>query len=257
MIVTNPTAIDATAKATASQKAAVSETAGKQSLGQDEFLTLLITQLKNQDPTNPMDHAQFTQQMAQFSSLEQLMNINENLGSLQVATNATNSAQAVNMIGKEVKAEGDNVHVSAGIASPISFELGQAADSVVISVEDPYGNVIRTIEEGTMSSGPHTVKWNGKDELGTPLEDGLYKYTVSASDTEGTPVEVSTFTRGVVSAVSFENGVGYIHIGDLKYMLSEILEVKDADTAPAAADTGANTGSGTLSGALGQDGIII
>lgn len=251
MIVTNPTSIDAAATAT-SEKTAASEKSGKNSLGQDEFLTLLITQLKNQDPTNPMDHAQFTQQMAQFSSLEQLVNINTNLSSLQTATNATNSAQAVNMIGKEVKAEGDNVHVTGGVASPISFELGQAADRVTINIEDPYGNVVRSIEKSTMSSGPHTIEWNGRDEFGAPLEDGMYKYTVAAEDTEGTPIEVSTFTRGVVSAVSFENGVGYIHIGDLRYMLSEILEVKEPATA-AAADTGTAPGSGTL----GQNGITI
>ncbi len=223
MIVTSPSVVEAinvTGEASQSKK-------NTKELGQTDFLTLLVAQLKNQDPMNPLDNADFTAQMAQFSSLEQLMNINENLEILTTSANATNAAQAMNLIGKEVKAEGNSIHVKNGVASDIAFELPQTAIKVYINIEDVNGNVVRTIEKDSMSAGPQNVSWDGRNEFGSPLEDGLYTYTVVAKDVDGNTLDVATFTRGIVNAVSFENGVGYIHIGDLKYMLSEVLEVSE------------------------------
>lgn len=199
-------------------------------LDQTDFLTLLVAQLKNQDPMNPMDNADFTAQMAQFSSLEQLMTVNKNLEILTTSANATNSAQAMALIGKEVKAEGENIHVKNGIGSDISFELPESASRVLISIEDENGNVFRTIEQTSMGAGAHQIAWDGKGQYGAPLPDGLYTYSVSAKDSDGTVMAVETFTRGIVDTISFENGIGYIHIGELKYMLSEVLEVAEPKT---------------------------
>ena len=210
----------------------------KAQLGQSEFLTLLVAQLKNQDPMNPMENADFTAQMAQFSSLEQLMSINKGLETLTTAANATNTAQAMGLIGKEIKAEGRGVHVNGGVASDIGFELPATAASVTINIENANGEIVRAIEKNSMAAGAHSVEWDGADDYGVPLDNGVYKYTVVARDAEGRVMDVSTFTRGVVDRISFENGVGYAHIGDLKYMLSEILEVAEPKQAPAP-ETGA------------------
>ncbi len=202
-------------------------------LGKDEFLTLLIAQIKNQDPMNPMENADFTAQMAQFSSLEQLFNINDSLGLLNTSTAATNSAQVMNLIGKEVTAEGQGVHIKDGIASDISFALPDSADDVTIVVADQYGNVVKTLELGSMLTGEHSVEWDGVNDFGSPIPDGLYNFQVNAEDSEGDLMEVETFTKGIVNAVSFENGVAYLHIGNVKYMLGEVLEVSEPKETPA------------------------
>lgn len=229
MIVTSPSVVETT---NVTGGASTSEKKDGKNLDQTDFLTLLVAQLKNQDPMNPMENADFTAQMAQFSSLEQLMNVNENLQILTTSANATNSAQAMSLIGKEVKAEGNSIHVKNGVASDISFELPETASKVFINIEDQNGNVVRTIEQSSMSAGPQQVAWDGNGQYGAPLPDGLYNYTVVAKDMEGSVLEVDTFTRGIVDTISFENGIGYIHIGELKYMLSEVLEVKEPNTAP-------------------------
>ncbi len=245
MIATPATAISSTTTTDQS-----SSTKKKSDLGQQEFMTLLLAQLKNQDPMNPMDNADFTAQMAQFSSLEQLVNVNENLGALTTAANATNTAQAMGLIGKEVKAAGENVHVKNGTASSIAFELPDSASSVIITVEDQYGNVVRTIEQSTMSAGPHQIEWDGMGTDGKQLADGLYKYSVIAKDTEGNMIEADTFTKGIVDKVSFDNGVGYVHIGDLKYMLNEILEVSEPTQSSTSANTAPQSGLANLFGTV-------
>jgi len=245
MIVASPSVVETT---NVTGEASKSVKKDDKSLGQGDFLKLLVAQLKNQDPMNPMDNTDFTAQMAQFSSLEQLMSVNDNLEILTTSANATNSAQAMSLIGKEVKAEGNSIHVKNGIASDISFELPDTAGKVVISVEDQNGNVVRTIEQSSMSAGPQQVAWDGKSQYGAPLPDGLYNYTVIAKDMEGNVMEVATFTRGIVDTISFENGIGYIHIGELKYMLSEVLEVKEPETktdGDQGNDTGGSSGSET------------
>ncbi len=240
MIVTSPTSV------TTSSMQSSESTDNQQSpseLQKDDFLKLLVTQLKNQDPMNPVDNAEFTAQMAQFSSLEQLVNINETLGMLNATTANVNAGQAFGLIGKEVTVEGSNVHVKNGVGSDISFSLADSANEVTIQVLDPSGNVVRTITVGAKLGGENSVAWDGMDSQGNPLPDGLYKYTVAAKGAGGNPIDVQTNTTGVVDAVSFENGVAYLHVGDLKFMLSEVKEVRDpsGQTDDGGADTAEDT----------------
>lgn len=208
---------------------------GKGAMGQSEFLKLLVTQMKNQDPTNPMDNQQLTAQMAQFSSLEQLMNINTGLTNLLSASNSTTSAQALSLIGKEVTVQGHNTYVKGGKAGDIAMELSGNASNVTITVEDQNGNVVRTITSGAMEAGPQSVKWDGNSDSGSPLPDGMYSYNVQAKDASGKDLDVTTYAKGIATTISFDKGVAYVHIGDLKFMLSEIVEVNDAPSATAVA----------------------
>lgn len=223
-----------TASTSSSSSSSTSSTSNS-SVDKTQFLELLVAQIKNQDPLNPMDNQEFTAQMATFSSLEQLMSVNENLGMMLSASNSANSTQAVSLIGKEVTASGHNVHVENGNASNVSFNLPSDASAVTINIEDANGNVVRTIENGAMGSGAQAIVWDGKDDYGTPLADGLYSYSVEATDTTGSSLDVTTYTTGVVTGVTFEGDVAYIQIGDLKFMLSEISQV--------AAASGSSTGS--------------
>lgn len=214
---------------------ASTEVKGKGAMGQSEFLKLLVTQMKNQDPTNPMDNQQLTAQMAQFSSLEQLMNINTGLTNLLSASNSTTSAQALSLIGKEVTVQGHNTYVKGGKAGDIAMELSGNASNVTITVEDQNGNVVRTITSGAMEAGPQSVKWDGNSDSGSPLPDGMYSYNVQAKDASGKDIDVTTYAKGIATTISFDKGVAYVHIGDLKFMLSEIVEVNDAPSATAVA----------------------
>jgi flagellar basal-body rod modification protein FlgD len=207
---------------------------GKGAMGQTEFLKLLVTQMKNQDPTNPMDNQQLTAQMAQFSSLEQLMNINSGLSNLLSASNSTTSAQALTLIGKEVTVQGHNTYMTGGKAADISMGLSKEAAAVTVTIEDQNGNVVRKITTGRMAAGEQSLKWDGNSDAGSPLPDGMYTYSVDAKDTSGKPVDVTTYAKGVVSTISFDKGVAYVHIGDLKFMLSEIVQVNNSPSATGA-----------------------
>ncbi len=222
MIITAPTST------TSSNAAGAVDTKGAardKALGKSDFLTMLMAQIKNQDPLNPMDNTEFTAQMAQFTSLEQLFNVNDTLNMMVTSINSQNSVQALNIIGKEVTANGQNVHVKNGVSSDIAFTLPETASSVKIVVEDAAGNVVKTIARGSMDEGDHTVTWNPTNDSGAQMDDGLYSYSVIAEDKNGKPIEASTFTKGIASGIAYEDGVAYVFIGNAKYMLSEITEV--------------------------------
>ncbi len=225
MIVQNSmSAADAAATATGSGSASANAAA----MGKDQFLTLLVAQLKNQDPTNPVDNSEFTSQMAQFSSLEQLMGINDSMGLMTNAVNSSNTAQAINLIGKEVTAQGQNVYVKGGKGAEISFDLADTASSAKVIIEDAQGNVVKTIDKGSLPAGKNSLKWDAVTDDGSVLPDGLYTYSVLASDAGGELMDVSTYTRGIATGVSYDGGVAYVTVGNQKYMLSEIVEVHEA-----------------------------
>ena len=198
----------------------------KKSLGKDEFLRLLIAQLKNQDPLSPMENTEFTAQMAQFSSLEQLFNVNDNLEDLQTLSAAVANTQALALIGKEIRAEGDSVYVVGGKASGLVFNLGDQAVRVNIHITDVSGNIVRTVYRGAMSGGMQEVAWDGKSDVGGALTDGIYGYVVDAVNAAGEQIESDSYMSGIVEAVSMDNGITYVHIGDAKVMITEIIEVR-------------------------------
>jgi len=195
-------------------------------MGKDEFLTLLVAQLKNQDPLSPMDNTDFTSQMAQFSSLEQLFNVNDNLLGLQTISSSANNTQALALIGKEVEAQGDMIYLRDGSTPTVGFNLSEDAVDVKVHIMDASGKVVRSIYGGSMQAGQQTVTWDGRSNAGGSLDAGVYTYVIDAVNVSGDQVEADTFTRGLVSAVSMDNGVVYVHIGEARLMLNEITEVR-------------------------------
>lgn len=227
MIVTSPLSGSGGAGAAAEEKKTGQSEKSMAELGQSEFLTLLMAQLKHQDPMKPMENTDFTAQMAQFSSLEQLLNINKSIEAMATASAEATATQAVSLIGKEITADGNSVEVSGGAASDISFNLPNSAKSAVVKIENQYGEVVREIELSSLSAGDHSVPWSGADDLGNPLPDGRYTFSVEAKGPDGRRMDVTTRTKGVVTGVSFEDGAAYVHVGNMKFTLNEIIEVQD------------------------------
>ena len=198
-------------------------------LGKEDFLKLLVEQLKNQDPLNPMESTEFTAQLAQFSSLEQLTNMNKNLDYLRLYQASINNAQAVNFIGKTVKASGNSISVKDGTSNPIQFDLAGDAAAVNIHIYDASDNLVKTINCGSLSDGEQSIGWDGTNDDGETVSDGTFTFEVSATDAGGETVKASTYMTVEVTGVTFKEGTAYLLAGDIEISMSDILEVTEND----------------------------
>ncbi len=193
------------------------------------FLTLLTTQLKYQDPMDPMDTAEFTNQLVQYSSVEQAIQTNSKLDTLLTLTVSNLGAQAISYIGKTAQVLGDVMPLEGGKAKA-TYTLSKDVLSTTISVKDMSGKVVYTTE-GNITAGTHDFVWDGKDNNGNQLEDAAYQIIVSPKVGNGdASASVTTTIFGRVSGVaSDENGV-YIGLGDaVTASLSDILTMRDDD----------------------------
>lgn len=185
----------------------------KDTLGRDEFLTMLVAQLQHQDPLNPLDGTDFTAQLAQFSSLEQLFGMNESLTGIHETLGAQQESDLFDLIGKRVKAEDNSIHVEHdGIVSG-SYTLEDRAD-VTITIYDSNGQEVRKLYPGWQDAGDYDVEWDGRDKSGKMSENGAYTFEISAKDDAGHYVTVNTYVSGEVTGVTYEYGLPYLMIGD-------------------------------------------
>ena len=193
-------------------------------LGKDDFLRLLVTQLANQNPLSPVQDQEFVAQLAQFSSLEQLENLNETMTSSLVLDQAVNNSLATNLIGKEVLVEGNSATI--GAEGDASWQIATASDAGVKGlVRNAAGEVVRTIDLGQKAGGVHELAWDGLDESGGRAPAGSYELEVVATDASGNPVSTSTRVRALVTGVRFVDGIGYLILGDSSIPLSAVVEV--------------------------------
>ncbi len=166
----------------------------------DRFLKLLVTQLKNQDPMNPMDNAELTSQLAQMSTVEGVNKLNESLSSFVKSSQAL---QGGSLVGHTVLTEGDVLELtSAGAAG--GMELASAADSVKVDVVDSDGNVVKTLDLGKQDAGLVRFAWDGKDKDGVRLTDGEYAFKVQAT-AAGKDVEATPYGLGSVLSVTLND----------------------------------------------------
>jgi flagellar basal-body rod modification protein FlgD len=181
-------------------------------IGKDEFLMLLVEQLKNQDPLEPMDSTDFTAQMAQFSSLEQQTQMNDNLELLQDYSATLNRLSALNMIDREVEfssqGEGTVKLTGNGDPAPLTFNLADNAQRVVVDVYNESGGRVATMELGYYDLGDHVYNWNGKDNQGGSLPSGNYTYKVRAADEMGQSVQATVDGHGIVQGVATDPQTG-------------------------------------------------
>ncbi len=194
-------------------------------LGKDDFLNLLITQLQNQDPLNPTDSTEFTAQLAQFSSLEQLSNVNKNLAKLQNYQAAANNSQAVSLLGKEITANGNSLKLSDGEPIDCDFNLSREAATAVVNIYDSTGGFVKAIESEGLSAGRHTLIWDGTDRNGNPATDGSYTFEIQAADANGQKVKATAIFTGTVDTVTFENNTPFLISGDQKVAVGDVIQV--------------------------------
>lgn len=175
-------------------------------LGKDAFLEMLVAQLKNQDPLNPMDGTEFVAQLAQFSGLEQMINLNTQMESLIAGQDMMTEFQASNLIGKEVALYGSSFHAD-GQTETLAYDLFDDAENVTVTVYDEKGAFVETIEAGSQSAGTNTVTWDC-----STYAEGAYSFSVAAADANGNAVSTGTRTTGIVSGVRYNNGTVYLTV---------------------------------------------
>jgi flagellar basal-body rod modification protein FlgD len=168
---------------------------------QDRFMTLLVTQMKNQDPLNPLDNAQVTSQLAQLSTVTGIDKLNDSMNAIGASFQASQNLQAASMIGHGVVVPGNSLELKDG-KSIFGFELPQSADKVEVLVKDASGSVVRRLEQGYMTNGFNSLSWDGKTDLGAMAANGNYSFEVQATS-GGKKLDASTFSFGLVSSVSF------------------------------------------------------
>jgi flagellar basal-body rod modification protein FlgD len=198
---------------------------GDSSLGKDDFLQILVAQLQAQDPLAPMEGQEFASQLAQFSSLEQLTNVNDNLEASQAFDVAMSNNSAIALIGKNVDAPGNAVDLKSGEVETLSFSLDGDAADVSIDIFNSTGAIVSTIDLGAQTKGLREYVWNGTDSSGALLPAGNYTFNVTASDSVGNFVPTETFAAGLVTDVIFEDGQAFAIVNGQKLPVNEISKV--------------------------------
>jgi flagellar basal-body rod modification protein FlgD len=193
-------------------------------LGKDDFLRLLVTQLQNQDPLNPMDNSQFVAQTAQFSSLEQLQNMNKALEKL-AAQNNGGAASASALLGKTVTVNGSAVALDGLGPATLSYALPGGASAVAVRVVDASGNTVRTLALGQQGSGTHRAAFDGLDDYGRRLPAGSYTYRVAATDAGGSAVPGVYTGGGQVTGIAVEGNTLMLLLGNQRVPLTSVVSV--------------------------------
>lgn len=193
--------------------AAAAATASQVGITQDRFLKLLVTQMKNQDPLNPLDNAQVTSQMAQLSTVSGIEKLNSTVEALSSSMLASQSLQAVSMIGHAVLVPGTQIDLQNGKANA-GIELVQPADSVSVNITDTSGNVVRTLQLGSQNSGLVQVLWDGRTDDGVSAAEGKYQFNAEAV-LGGKQSEASTLSYGLVNSVAQTQSGVTVNVGQL------------------------------------------
>lgn len=178
---------------------------------ENRFLTLLMAQIKNQDPLNPLDNAQVTTQLAQLNTVNGIEKLNQTLTQLLSGYNETQGMQAAGIIGKNVMTAGNALPLANGVAYGGGI-LGGAAEAVTLNIKNAAGKLVQTENLGAKEAGTFYFAWDGKDADGNQLPDGNYTFSVEAT-TAGKAVEATTMKIGTVSAVTRSNSGFLLDLG--------------------------------------------
>jgi len=189
---------------------------------QDRFLTLLVTQLKNQDPLRPMDNSQITTQLSQISTVSGIDKLNDTMSALATALAANQTMSSASMIGRQVLAPGATLTLAQGQATG-ALELAQPADRVTLSVVGPAGNIVRRLELGPSQTGLQAFAWDGTTDDGRSAQEGSYTYRIEAMGA-GKPVDATAYQVGTVTGIAVSgkepkvivNGLTEVSFADVK-----------------------------------------
>ncbi len=213
--------------ASTSTTAAPSTTNGQGQVDKLQFLKLLTTQLQYQDPLNPMDNTQFTAQLAQFSSLEQLTSLNNGMDSLIAAQAGTANLQALSYLGHQVAAPTDHLSLPESGDAPFQIQLPDGADDVVVTVRNASGSVLATKHLGALSPGLHTAVWDGQTNDSVRAAAGDYAVEVGAMDSDGNPVAARLFGNQQVTGIDLSGSEPAVLTPSGSVPLSQVVQLTE------------------------------
>ena len=193
----------------------------------DNFLTILTTQLQHQDPLEPLDTHEFTQQLVQFSSVEQLIAQNKNLESIIELQQNAMAISAVSYMGTEVSAAGQENMLEGGQSS-FSYTLPQNAAAASATITNETGSTVYYGAAET-TSGTHSFSWDGNSTTGVAQPEGKYQLTINATNSDGQPITPSYSITGIVTGVELEEGTAILSIGSVKVPLTNVTQIHDSD----------------------------
>jgi flagellar basal-body rod modification protein FlgD len=194
----------------------------------NQFMTLLTTQLKHQDPLSPMDSTQFTTQLVQFANVEQHIQSNANLENLIKINQSAMAMSSIGYIGKEIEAESTSVPLTGGEAQ-FSYTLSDRTQQTTIGITNDKGNLVATLQ-GKNDPGKHGVVWDGTDGYGNKLPDGNYSISLTALSPADNKAEITTsvFAIGKVSGVNTSDGVVKLTMGCVEIPVDKVTSIRDA-----------------------------
>lgn len=196
----------------------------KQALGKEDFLKLLVAQLNNQDPLNPADATEFTAQLAQFSSLEQLFNVNDTLAGLSSMSTDMEKMSALNLIGKEVVVSSDNFDLGSDPVL-LGYKLDATAEEARVHILNASGQTVATLEAPELTAGEHLMVWDGRNGNGDALPAGNYTLAVVALNQDDEFIDTSTVVRSQVTGVDMTGGSTNIVTGNGSFPMADVASV--------------------------------
>jgi flagellar basal-body rod modification protein FlgD len=200
-----------------------------QTLNEQDFLQMLVTELQNQDPTNPLQSTALAAQLAQFSSVSELQTLNTNVQNSTnanlVMTQSISNTMAATLIGKKVQVNTSQINYDGTTNPTLGFTLPSSAADVKVNILNSDGTVIRTIDEGPMASGDQMLTWDGKDSSGNQVPSGSYSFSVSAADSQGNQITPSLYVLGTVQGVKFGSNGASLLVDGSQVDLSSVQEI--------------------------------
>jgi flagellar basal-body rod modification protein FlgD len=208
----------------------------KKTLGKDDFLKIMITQMKNQDPTKPFNADEMAAQMAQYASVEQLQNVNQNLGKMQNDHQASDRMSMTSMIGKTITVDRERFPHTEGVTESLGYSLTKNASEVKLSVINEAGETVYEKDIGAQKAGEQSYGWDGIKTNTLPAKTGGYTFKIAAKDERGAALPTNPKTQGKVIGVSFEGSEPMLLIGDAhqqqKVTMKNVIQVDDMSDEP-------------------------
>lgn len=208
----------------------------KKTLGKDDFMNLMINQMKNQDPTKPFDAEQMAAQLAQFASVEQLTNMNQSINRMAANSQPLERMTMTHMIGKQVTVDRNRIIHVENESSPLSFSVPERAKKLKVTLLSEVGEPIYTHELNDIDAGEHTISWDGKKPNSLPAKSGQYIMRFEGVGVDNRPLNMDTRAKANVVGVAFEGSEAVLLIGDAKHQekvpMKNIIRIEEASSLP-------------------------
>jgi flagellar basal-body rod modification protein FlgD len=197
----------------------------KKEMGQDAFLKLLTVQMAHQDPLDPMSNEQFVAQLAQFSSLEQLISMKSSLEAVYMGVASMNNATMASLVGTHVVAIGNGINYDGSGEAELHYSAKSDAASGQLTIYDENGAAIYSRQLGNMDEGEGSLSWDGRDNDGRPVPEGNYTFDITGTDSDGAPVRITELVVGPVDEMDYTSGNPKPTVQGINITIAEILRL--------------------------------